>query len=233
MTYRVIDIETVPLANSMEAPYPLAERQPPSNYRNANAIDAWRERDRETWAQERAKVCSLSPRLGRVLCVGIASRDGGIVHYGRDEGDEREVLRVFWANMMYHTGIHDRMFNLTYKAVTWNGGWDLRFLLVRSLLNGVVPSVPAHVLQNWAKPYNTEWHTDVKRVLVGDSITKGEGLDEWATAFGLPGKTGGWTGASVYPAYLEGRHGDIQDYCQQDVTATLALYCKIAHLVED
>lgn len=226
MSYRVIDIETVPLAASMAAPYPAAERQPPANYRNADAIDAWRERDRESWAQERAKQCSLSPRLGRVLCVGIASPDGGVVHYGRDEGDEREVLRAFWA------GMTDAM-HFWCKVVTWNGAWDLRFLLVRSLLNGVVPSVPAHVLRDWAKPYNSEWHTDVKRVLVGDQITKGEGLDEWATAFGLPGKTGGWTGAAVYPAYLEGRHDDIQDYCQQDVTATLGLYLRVAHLVED
>ena len=73
MTFRVIDIETVPLAASMAAAYPAAERQPPANYRNADAIDAWRERDRLAWAQERAKTCSLSPRLGRVLCVGMAT----------------------------------------------------------------------------------------------------------------------------------------------------------------
>ena len=76
-------------------------------------------------------------------------------------------------------------------------------------------------------------HCDVKRVLVGDGIVKGEGLDEWAAAFGLPGKTDGWTGASVYPAYLAGQHDEIREYCAGDVFATRDLYLRVAHIVED
>jgi len=221
MTFRVIDIETVPLAASMAAPYPAAERQPPANYRNADAIDAWRERDRLAWAQERAKTCSLSPRLGRVLCVGMATPGDEAVYYAATEDAERETLRSFWDEVN------------GYKAVTWNGAWDLRFLVVRSLLLGVTIPVDAEVVHFWQRPFNTAWHTDVKRVLVGDGIVKGEGLDEWAQAFGLPGKTDGWTGASVYPAYLDGRHAEIADYCRADVAATKALYLRLAHLVED
>ena len=221
MTFRVIDIETVPLAASMAAPYPAAERQPPANYRNADAIDAWRERDRLAWAQERAKTCSLSPRLGRVLCVGMATAGDEAVYYAATEDAEREVLRSFWDEVN------------GYKVVTWNGSWDLRFLVVRSLLLGVTIPVDAHIVRAWAKPYNTVWHVDVKRALVGDGIVKGEGLDEWAQAFGLPGKTDGWTGASVYPAYLDGRHAEIADYCRADVAATKALYLRLAYLVED
>jgi predicted PolB exonuclease-like 3'-5' exonuclease len=222
MTFRVIDIETVPLAASMAAPYPAAERQPPANYRNADAIDAWRERDRLAWAQERAKTCSLSPRLGRVLCVGMATAGDEAVYYAATEDAEREVLRSFWDEVN------------GYKVVTWNGSWDLRFLVVRSLLLGVTIPVDACIVRAWAKPYNTDFaHCDVKRVLVGDGIVKGEGLDEWAAAFGLPGKTDGWSGASVYPAYLDGRHAEIADYCRADVAATRALYLRLAHLVED
>lgn len=225
MTFRVIDIETVPLAASMAAPYPAAERQPPANYRNADAIDAWRERDRLVWAQERAKACSLSPRLGRVLCVGMATVADHCVYYAQTEDAERETLRSFWDEMMPD--------GMPAKAVTWNGAWDLRFLVVRSLLLGVTIPVDAHIVRSWAKQHNTVWHTDVKRVLVGDGIVKGEGLDEWAAAFGLSGKTDGWTGASVYPAYLDGRHAEIADYCRADVAATRALYLRLAHLVED
>ena len=103
----------------------------------------------------------------------------------------------------------------------------------RSLLLGVTIPVEAEVVHFWQRPFNTAWHTDVKRVLVGDGIVKGEGLDEWAAAFGLPGKTDGWTGASVYPAYLDGRHAEIADYCRADAAATKALYLRLAHLVED
>ena len=227
MSYRVIDIETVPLAASMEAPYAEAERQPPANYKNPDAIASWRERDIVAWQGERAKVCSLSPRLGRVLCVGVGHSADTVVHYGLWERDERETLRAFWES------ITDHGLQRPCKVVTWNGAWDLRFLLVRSLLHGLDIPVDAHILRDWQRPYNTINHTDVKRVLVGDGITKGEGLDEWATAFGLIGKTGGWTGGSVYPAYLEEQHDDIQAYCQRDVEATRALYLRVAHLVED
>lgn len=225
MTFRVIDIETVPLAASMAAPYPAAERQPPANYRNADAIDAWRERDRLAWAQERAKTCSLNPRLGRVLCVGMATPGDEEVYYAATEDAECEVLRAFWDEMMPN--------GMPAKAVTWNGAWDLRFLVIRSLLLGVTIPVDAHIVRAWAKPFNTEWHADVKRALVGDGIVKGEGLGEWAAAFGLPGKTDGWTGASVYPAYLEGRHDEIREYCAGDVFATRDLYLRVAHIIED
>ena len=225
MTFRVIDIETVPLAASMAAPYPESERQPPANYKNSETIDAWRERDRLAWAQERAKACSLNPRLGRVLCVGIATPGDEQVYYAETEDAERETLRAFWDEMMSD--------GMPAKAVTWNGAWDLRFLVIRSLLLGVTIPVDAHIVRAWAKPYNSEWHTDVKRALVGDGITKGEGLGEWAQAFGLPGKTDGWTGASVYPAYLEGRHDNSADYCAGDVFATRDLYLRVSHIIED
>lgn len=224
MTYRVIDIETVPLAASMAAPYPEAERQPPANYKNPDAIEAWRERDRAAWAEQRAKECSLNPRLGRVLAIGMATPADEGVYYAQDEDAEKTVIRAFWDELMED--------GMPTKAITWNGAWDLRFLVVRSLILGLTIPVDARIVRDWAKPFNTDWHTDVKRVLVGDGITKGEGLDEWARVFGLPGKADGWTGASVYPAYLEGRHQDIQDYCLADVVATRSLYQIVAPIVE-
>jgi len=225
MTYRVIDIETVPLAASMAAPYPEADRQPPANYKNPDAIEGWRAKDRLAWAEQRAKECSLNPRLGRVLAVGIATpADEGVI-YAQDEDLEKAAIRAFWDELMDS--------EMPAKAITWNGAWDLRFLVIRSLILGLTIPVDARIVRDWAKPFNTDWHTDVKRVFVGDGITKGEGLDEWARVFGLPGKAEGWTGASVYPAYLEWRHQDIQDYCLADVVATRSLYQIVAPIVED
>ena len=225
MTFRVIDIETVPLAASMTAPYPEADRLPPANYRSTDAIEAWRAKDRLAWAEQRAKECSLNPRLGRVLAIGMATPADEGVYYAQDEASESAVIRAFWDELLPD--------GMPTKVVTWNGQWDLRFLVVRSLILGLTIPVDAHILRRWGQPFNTEWHTDVKRVFVGDGITKGEGLDEWARVFGLPGKADGWTGASVYPAYLEGLHQDIQDYCLADVVATRGLYQVVAPIVED
>lgn len=227
MSYLVLDIETVPLAAALAAPYPADERTPPANYKSEEAIGKWRERDLATWQEDRAKACSVNPRLGRVLCVGMADGEGVQVPYAPTEADEADVLRAFWTSVSL-TGLR-----IPATLVTWNGSWDLRFLLVRSLLNRVDIPVDPHVLRDWQRPYNTINHTDVKRVLVGDGLTKGEGLDEWAAAFGLPGKTAGWTGASVWPAFQAGRHEDISRYCEADVEATRALYHRIRHLVED
>ena len=67
----VIDIETVPLDAAMMEPYPAADRQPPSNYKLPEAVAQWRVKDVLAWDNARAKECSLTPRLGRVLCIGI------------------------------------------------------------------------------------------------------------------------------------------------------------------
>lgn len=52
----------------------------------------------------------------------------------------------------------------------------------------------------------------------------GEGLDEWSQFFGVTGKSDGWDGSKVCPAYVAGRHAEIAAYCAADVAATAALY---------
>jgi len=60
-------------------------------------------------------------------------------------------------------------------------------------------------------------HADVQRV-----------LRTVAQALGLPGKTGGMTGADVWPLYREGKLVEIGEYCTQDVQATASIYQRIA-----
>lgn len=220
MTYRVLDIETVPQAASMLMPYPLEERQPPSNYKNADAIEAWRERDRAAWAEQRAKECSINPRLGRVLAIGTCTFDDESVLYAIREDQEREILTQWWELLQDE------------RIVTWNGGWDLRFLKIRSIINGVCIPVSAERLREWERPYNTAAHCDVKRVLVGENAVKGEGLDEWSQALGAPGKADGWDGSKVFPAYLQGRHQEILEYCLLDVRATRRLYSRVLRVMD-
>jgi hypothetical protein len=220
----ILDIETVPLAASMDAPYPEADRQPPANYKSDEAIGKWRAADREAWAAGRAKECSINPRLGRVLCVGMTrpqylNAKPVEVALAKTEADERTVLEAFWAEADKAEG----------HVVTWNGSWDLRFLLIRSLAHGLTPSVSAFDIAAWFKKYRTAPHFDAKAVLLNwDVKVSGEGLDEWARFLGVNGKEGGLTGADVYPLYLAGEYERIVDYCAGDVAATQAIYAKIA-----
>lgn len=217
----VVDIETVPLLASMNAPYPEADRNPPANYKSDEAIGKWRAADRERWGGERAKECSLNPRLGRVLCVGMdfTDADAAYVAYANTEADEAAILDQFWTSVLGAAG----------SVVTWNGAWDLRFLLVRSLAHGVKPSLSSHVLRDWLRKYTLHPHFDCKAALLNWEVkVSGEGLDEWAQFLGVAGKSGGLSGADVWPLFQQGEHKRITDYCAGDVAATKAVYERIA-----
>lgn len=211
----VLDIETIPLTGALEAPYPEALRTPPGNYKSEEAIAKWREADRQKWAEERVKECSLNPRLGRVLCVGTS--EGLVMADTADE--EPELLRRTWAWLKQHKG----------QVVTWNGSWDLRFLVIRSLAHGVTPSLPPSVIQSWFRRYSAYPHCDCKAVLTNwDAPRAGEGLSEWADFLGVPGKLDGLHGSDVWPLYQGGQLDEIAEYCAADVAATQAIYERIA-----
>jgi len=210
----VLDIETVPLAAALEAPYPEGLRQPPANYKSEEAIAKWRAADQLKWEEERVKECSLNPRLGRILCVGTSEG----VALGANEADEREVLRQAWAWLKEFKG----------QVVTWNGSWDLRCLMIRSLAHGITPTLPPSITRVWFRKYATFPHFDCKAVLTNwDAPRAGEGLTEWARFLGLPGKIDGITGKDVWPLYCGGLYDEIAEYCQQDVAATQAVYERI------
>jgi hypothetical protein len=214
----VLDIETVPLAASLAMPYPEATRSAPANYKTDEAIVKWRDADRIKWAEDRAKECSLNPRLGRIVVIGTSVE----TIIAPDETDEREALRRFWALIKAHSGY----------VVTWNGSWDLRFLVIRSLAYNITPSVPPSVVQGWFKKYSTYQHYDCKAVLMNwDTAKAGDGLNEWAAFFGIEGKTDGLTGADVWPLYQAGRIADIAAYCEQDVAVTAAIHAKIRNVL--
>jgi hypothetical protein len=206
----VLDIETVPLDDALAAPYPAETRQPPANYKSEDAIGKWRVSDRAAWETNRAKECSLNPRLGRILCLGTS--EGTILAPTVDE--EPALLRQAWEWLHAHAG----------QVVTWNGTWDLRFILIRSLHHNVIPQVPGSVINQWFRKYSYAPHFDVKAALMNWEIRAGEGLGEWCRFLSVEGKTEGLSGADVWPLYQAGQLDEIAAYCAQDVQATLNVY---------
>ena len=211
----VVDIETVPLRASLEAPYNPADFSPPANYKSDEAISGWHQRNEKDWRAKLGKACSVNPRLGRVLCVGMSV---GFV-YAETEEQEAEVLRAFWRAAAKASGY----------VIGWNSAWDLRFLLIRSMVRGVALTVSPSTVREWFKRYVVHPHFDCKAVLTNwDNKVAGEGLDEWAKAFGMPGKTAGVDGGDVAWMYDEGQHELIAQYCMQDVKTTAAIFARIA-----
>jgi hypothetical protein len=219
----VLDIETIPLEASLTRPYPT-DRQPPANYKSEETIAKWREQDRQRWDTDRAKEYSLNPRLGRVLCLGWATTDdeGNLLthglEYAAEEAGEAEVLERFWQKAIDEHG----------SVVTWNGSWDLRFLVMRSLALGVQPTLGGGFIRAWFRKYVTHPHFDCKAVVLNwDVRISGEGLDEWSKFLGLPGKTEGISGKDVWPLFQGGMHDEIAEYCVRDVLATAAVYHRL------
>lgn len=222
MTALAIDIETVPTKAALQLAYPVDERQPPANYKSADAIANWRTNDEAAWLESRIKDYSLDARYGRVVAIGIATESAGDSVFAASlvaptEADEADVLRTLWQRVS-----HD-----AEPVVTWNGaGFDVPFLLVRSALLGV--STPTAM--PLTKRYSSQFHFDVKAVLYGwDSSRmnkRGNGLGEWAQAFGLPTKVA--HGSDVYEMYRNKDFDAISAYAADDAKLTLQLYHRIA-----
>lgn len=216
----VLDIETVPTEAALALPYPEAERNPPGNYSKPDTIAAWREKDRAAWEIERIKAYSLNPRQGRILCLGYTVDDAApLAFVAATEDRESAALRDYWTVAEQCGG----------RIVTWNGAWDLRFIVVRSLVNGVEPTLPSDTIRSWFRRYVVEPHCDVKALLTNWDPRDGH-LNEWCQCLGIPGKSDGIDGSKVYELYRAGEFNAIANYCKQDVNATRALYLKVARM---
>lgn len=219
MTVLALDIETLPLAQSLAIPYPEAERTPPSNY-GVEAAEKWRVKDRAAWEVDRLKQYALSPLYGRVCAVGMAWHDaeGELATeflVAQTEDAEPTLLREFW-----------EMASAADLLATWNGhSFDIPFLLLRSLIHDV--AVPFNG-SDLTRRYAQHTHYDVKQVVTGWD-TRGKGsLDDYLTAFGMPTKTA--HGSEVYGMAQRGEWDAIGQYAAADAAATLALYEKVSRV---
>lgn len=212
-----IDIETIPLAESLAVPFDRASATPPANYKTPEAISNWLDKAEAEYTTARVKACSINPRLGRIVCLSYALGNVDAKPqslYAETPEQEADLLRQFWALCL------DKDVD---RLVTWNGAFDLRWIVVRSLANKILPSVG---VTQWFKRYTTYPHCDVKAFLLQEwgSKVAGEGLDEWSAFFGIDGKPEGVDGSKVYPMFLAGQHAEIRQYCEADVRSTLQMF---------
>lgn len=220
----ILDIETVPTEAAMAAPYPKADRSPPSNWKDEEKIAGWYATDEAKWRSERAKECALNPRLGRIVCVGITGTDCDDRDLSamavRDGADEEMAITLAWRRIAKANG----------QIITFNGlGFDIPFFLCRSLVHGIKPTVDIRIVRGWTRRYSYSPHYDVRAVLTGwDNRTTGT-LHDWATCFGIEcsDKT---CGADIYALYQAGDFDAIAEHCRADVATTAALYERTASL---
>ncbi len=189
---------------------------------------------REAELKDLKEGLGFSPLTGRAVAVGLydVERRRGVVYFDPgmgsgedvDEGEfvlkprsEKEMLEDFWEGAKeYET------------FVTFNGrGFDVPFLLLRSIACGVKPSVD---LMEGRYLYQQR---GVKHIDLADQLSfygavyRRQPLHLFCRAFGIESpKADGVSGDDVARLYREGRQLDIARYNARDVVATTELYHK-------
>jgi predicted PolB exonuclease-like 3'-5' exonuclease len=214
------DIETVPDVDGIRRLYELPEDLPDREV----AEVAFQKRRAQTGGD------FLGPQLQRVAVISCVLREAETIKVfsiGEPEAAEKEAIQRFF------DGIEKRVPQL----VSWNGGgFDLPVLNYRALIHGV--AAPKFWEQgegdrdfrynSYIGRYHAR-HLDLMDVLAMYQPRNNAPLDDVAQLAGLPGKIG-VGGAQVWSAYLEGRIGEIRDYCEADTANTYLLYLRFQKL---
>ena len=160
----------------------------------------------------------INPNTGLERYIVEHCRSGGEPGW-----DEKQLLRAFWKYFA------DRR----CRVVTWNGrAFDLPVLQIRALMHGI--PIPSWFLRGdrwngYTSRYASDWHSDLMELLSGYGASTRMGLDDVATAIGLPGKAGE-SGATVAEFVAQGNLKRVRDYCETDCLNTAGVYFRWALL---
>ncbi|TXL61664.1 3'-5' exonuclease [Zeimonas arvi] len=168
----------------------------------------------------------LPHHLHKVVAIACLMHDARGFHVkclGTPEDSEGKLVQQFF-------GLIDRF---TPQLVSWNGGgFDLQVLHYRGLIHGV--QAPRYwesgdedrdfKWNNYLSRYHTR-HLDLMDQLALFTPRANAPLDELARLCGFPGKMG-MDGSQVWPAFREGRIGEIRDYCETDVANTWLVFAR-------
>lgn len=228
----VLDIETAADPQLVAVALAVEPRfTAPSNYKDPEKIAAYAEAAAAQWRAGIVSDAGLTPRTGRVVCVGLQDFDvagdpkvlrvGGPLVSGLGYDTERELLAA--------AGLALAAPDTT--IVTFNGmAFDVPFLRWRMVRHGVpVPDCLKHTAGRFMGPR----HYDL-RLILSDGDRRAHGtLESWALALGVsdvPHK-GGMDGSDVQAYVDAGRWEELASYCARDVVASAAVWAKIAALV--
>ncbi len=195
--------------------------------------EASSEEDYQEALQELKEGLGFSPLTGQIVAIGILDREKnkGAVYYQapgasleEQEQDgiklkplaEKEMLESFWRGC--------REYN---TFVTFNGrAFDVPFLLTRSAIHGIRPSVDLMRGRYLYQQSPDAQHIDLLDQLSYYGAVRRKGnLHLWCRAFGITSpKAGGVTGDDVSALFRDKKFVDIAKYNIGDLRATLELY---------
>ena len=200
----ILDIETVAIAGAAALVEPVSA---PANYKDAAKIAAYIE---EAQQAQIAKA-ALYPWTAKIAALGYILDSGAeVVALCKDEQDESDALRTFWA----HVYRDDERF--VRPIVGFNHrSFDLPVLLARSILLGI--KAPALNLDRYRTP-----HTDVMDKLTWFGAIPARSLKWYAKRFGLTVEDE-ISGKDIGALVASGEWEAVASHCLSDVRLTKAL----------
>jgi len=220
MNVLAFDIETIPDVDTGRRLYDLGDLSDKDVGRAMFAIRREQTGDSEFLKHHLHRVVAISAVLRHADSVKVWS-------LGDENSDEAEIIRRFF----------DGIERYTPTIVSWNGsGFDLPVLHYRALKHGI--SAPRYWengqddssfrFNNYLSRFH-ERHTDLKDVLSAYQARATAPLDEIAVLLGYPGKMGR-SGAAVWEQFLDGKLGEIRDYCETDALNTFLVYLRFEQM---
>lgn len=250
MQYLTLDIETIPaqrldvieeictsLQSKLDAD--IAAVKPPGNYKKQETIDAWMAEEQPK-AIQALRNCfdadvdaayrktGLDGAFGQVCVIGFAIDDAAPQTVWSpdwsNENTERELLEDFGCAL---TDLIPANAERAMCVVGHNvAGFDLRFLMQRSIINGVRPHRVISAAAQ-AKPWESEKVFDTMVQWGGSGSKPGGSLDKLCKALRIPTPKGDITGATVWDAVKAGRIEEVAAYCARDVSATRLVHRRL------
>ena len=215
MTIIYTDIETI----GTEDPAVIAEIAaailPPKTMSKPETIAKWEAEEKPALVTEAVKKTSFDGGLGRIVCIGWAVNDQAPVAVY--EGDERALLTQFFAAVKqailvhYHGGKTDGVPVFAGHNI---GGFDLRFIWQRAVVNGICPPV---AIPFGAKP----WDKSIADTMVmwNPERDRRVSMDKLCRILGVPSPKGELDGSKVWDYVRAGRIKEVAEYCLGDVIA--------------
>lgn len=197
-----IDIETLP---SKERPS-LEEIKAPSNYKNEEAIQKYKEENQiKAWRDQ-----ALHSLKGRIFCIGYAFNDDD-VNVICDESEE-----VMMQELEGIVSLHPICTWVGHNIIDFDAVWIAHRAIkygLRLLKTRLTPDRANDFIKDTMRMFaSPAWHKDHKY-----------SLEDICNFLGTQAKSN-MKGDMVFDYYLEGRFDEIKEYCKEDVNAMRQVY---------
>lgn len=211
------DIETIPDQRPEAIENAMKFVTPPGSIKKPESIEKWMAENADAKAAEIVAKTSFDPAAGHICTIAWAIDDEEItLRHAETVDQESMVLQSFFDSMKEFA-----RYQFIGHYIT---GFDLRFILCRSVVLGVrIPSCIPRDPKPWG---NSTFDTMIAWAGVKGTIS----ADNLSCALGVSGKIEfdgeKFDGSMVAQAWANGEHEKIAEYCRDDVRMVREIYKK-------